>query len=396
MATAAQYVPDFRITINRQDLPRALRNSISSVRYQDGHQAADRVEIGIANTDLRWLQSHIKGLGFQPFPTGIKIGPSPVLSPVGGTPAGLFDIDNELTLAVGYQGALTDVFLGEVTGVQCTFPTGGMPTMTLVAHDFLHRMTEGRYARGFGLLPDFIIASLLSMENGLAPFLDPAFEAASGIMAAVNVVFKGTGTKQQAESHLDLMTRIAAKYDCDFWVEGGVLFVSRFMKEYTPRLTLTWGKDLVEFAPKMTSVGQAFGVAMKFTLREIPVNLLVTVYWDFDRECLGIVVLPGEAAPAAKGAVGPIFTIVNRPIGSPADIANSALVIAHELRTRLNNRLTGTGTAVGDPRIRAGAIVRLEGLGPDFSGDYRVKGATHSIGGSGYVTNFEVQKEIIP
>jgi hypothetical protein len=51
---------------------------------------------------------------------------------------------------------------------------------------------------------------------------------------------------------------------------------------------------------------------------------------------------------------------------------------------------------VGDPRIRAGAMVRIEGIGPDFSGDYRVASATHTIDGSGYRTNFEVRKELIP
>ena len=82
-------------------------------------------------------------------------------------------------------------------------------------------------------------------------------------------------------------------------------------------------------------------------------------------------VLPGAAAPAAKTG-GPVFTIIDRPIGSPADIMNSALLIAHELRTKLNNRMTAKGSAIGDTRIRSGAVLRFEGLGPDWSGDYRV------------------------
>jgi len=135
---------------------------------------------------------------------------------------------------------------------------------------------------------------------------------------------------------------------------------------------------------------------MKFTLRELPLNFLVTVAWDFDRENLRVTILPGEAAKGAKAISGPAFTIVDQPISSPADIANSALVILRQLRQKLNSRLTGSGSAVGDPRIRAGAIIRLEGLGPDFSGDYRVSSATHTVDTGGYRTNFEVHKEIIP
>ena len=135
---------------------------------------------------------------------------------------------------------------------------------------------------------------------------------------------------------------------------------------------------------------------MKFTLREIPLDFLVTVGWDFDRETLIISVIPGVAAAAAKSVVGPAFTIINQPISSPGDIATSALKILHELRIKLNSRLTGSGSCVGDPRIRANEIIRLEGLGQDFSGDYRVKSATHSIDSGGYRTNFQVFKEIIP
>jgi hypothetical protein len=29
------------------------------------------VEVSIANVDLRWLQQHIRGLGFRPYPTGV-------------------------------------------------------------------------------------------------------------------------------------------------------------------------------------------------------------------------------------------------------------------------------------------------------------------------------------
>ena len=387
------YVPEFKIRINDRDLPAMLRSAVTSVRYEQGISAADRVEIGLANSDLRWLQEHIRGLGFQPFPTGVRIGP--VNSP-GPFPRGTFDIDNKVTVAMGYSpDPLEDLFIGEITGVEASFPNGGMPTMTLVAHSYLHRLSRGSYGRGFGPLPDFIIASILSIENLLLPFIEPIIHDASAAMAAVNFIFNGTGRKQSGQTALELLTEIADTYDAEFHVEGDVLYLTRFMKEYTPRLTLTWGESLLDFSPKISTVGDVVGVAMKFTLREIPLDFLVSVSYDFDRESVAIMVLPGVAAPAALTG-GPIFTIINKPIGSPADIANSALVIAHELRTKLNNRMTGTGSCVGDPRIRAGAVIRLEGLGPDFSGDYRVSSATHTIDSSGYRTSFEVRKELIP
>jgi phage protein D len=399
MAANLRYAPEYKIRINGRDLPSAVRTAVAGIRYEDGMNAADRVEIQLANADLRWLQSHIRGLGFQPFPTGIKVGAAGRVSPA---PEGTFDIDNKLTLALGYApDPLEAMFEGEVTGLQASFPAGGMPTMTLVAHDYLHRLAEGSYARGFGPLQDALVAVILSAENLLVPLIDPLVMSASSAMTALNVIFKGTGTKQggpgTGESDLDLLRRIAAQYDADFWVEGDVLYLSRiFPKEYTPRLSLSWGESLIDFSPQISTVGQVAGVAMRFTLRELPLSFLVTVFWDFDRESLGISVIPGEAAAAAKSVAGPALTIVDQPIGSPADIANSALIILRQLRQKLNNRLTGRGSTVGDPRIRAGAVIRLEGLGPDFSGDYRVAGASHILDSGGYRTDFQVRKEIIP
>lgn len=191
---------------------------------------------------------------------------------------------------------------------------------------------------------------------------------------------------------------IAAKYGADFWVEGDVLYVSRFIKDYEPSVTLKWGESLSDFSPRISNVGQVVGVGYRFTLREIPLSFLVTVYWDFDRETLGVSVIPGAAAKAGvEGMIGgKSLTRVDRAIASPADVVSSALEIEHELRTRLNGRLTGSLTAVGDARIRAGVIVRLEGLGPDFSMDYRVASATQSFDGGGWTTTAEVYKEIIP
>jgi hypothetical protein len=397
MSTHPAYAPEFAVRINGDAMPPAVRSVVTDVIYQDGQNAADRVELSIANPDLRWLQHHIRGLGFQPFPSGIAIGP---VRAIDAAPDGTFDIDNRLSLEMGYApDPLEPMFDGEITGVEASFPNGAMPSLKVVAHDRLHRLSRGTGAGGFGFLPDFLLATITGAKNLLAPLIDPSIVAASTALTALNVIFTGSGEKQAATgegmSDLMLLQGIADKYDADFWVDGDILYLSRFIKEYTPRLTLRWGESLQDFSPRMSSVGQVAGVAFRFTLREIPLSFLVTVFWDFDRETLGISVMPGVTS-VAPGLSGPALTIVDQSIASPADVASSALKIARTLRQKLNARLTGSGSAVGDPRIRAGAVIRLEGLGPDFSGDYRVASASHTIDSGGYRTNFQVFKEIIP
>jgi len=403
MAPFSQYAPGFQVAINDQDIPADMRASVIRVRYEDGLRGADRVEIELANTGLRWLRAHIRGLGTGSLPTGIRIGP--VTGPQV-TAQGQFDLDNKLRLSLGYAPQpLQSVFRGEITGVEAEFPEQGLPLLRVVAHDYLHRLAEGRYSRGFGPLPDVFIAAILSAENLLVPEIDPVVMAESIGVAALNFIFQGTGTKQRGQSHLDLLKEIANRYDAEFWVEGDILYLSRLSPAYeifqsnAPQVTLTWGESLLSFAPRVSTIGQVAGVAARFSLGIIPLDFVVTAAWDFDRERLAIGILPGEAGTvvAAGGTLtGPVWTMFQQAIGSPADITKSALQLTHKLRDTVNNRLTATGTAVGNPLLRAGSVVSIQGVGEDFSDDYRVTEAVHLIDAGGYRTQFKVRKEIIP
>jgi hypothetical protein len=147
----------------------------------------------------------------------------------------------------------------------------------------------------------------------------------------------------------------------------------------------------------VTTIGQVIGVAVKFRIPMIPLDFVMSVGWDFDRESISVRVVPGAIAGALKSALGgPLMTLLNCTLDKPGDIARAAMLLVRTLRNKVNNRLTGSGTAVGDPRIRAGAVIKLDGLGPDFSGNYRVTSATHTIDSGGYRTAFKVRKEIIP
>jgi hypothetical protein len=418
MAGLSTYAPDFSVQINDTEIPAALRSCVTSVRYEDGiasqligadkdtSKAADRVEIEFANPNLQLLQGHIRGLGFPPFygVTGVKISQFR-LPDQGGSP---FDLDNTLSLKVGYApGSREHLFFGEVTGVQADFPATGVPTVTLVAHDFMQRLAQGKIARGFSILPDFVIAGIMSVENLLVPLIDPEVMVVSSAAAVLNAIFKGSGRKQRGQSDLELMKEIADLYDADFWVgdppfdidglRGRTMYLSRFVfKEYEPRLRLTWGESLVSFTPRVSKVGQVAGVAIRFTLPLIPLAFVIVVAWDFDRESLSVSTFPGAGAVKIGNLAGGVMSMIERTVKDPADIMTAALLATRMLRNKINNRLTGSGTAIGDPRIRAGAVLQLDGMGPSFSGKYRVTSAVHTIDGGGYRTDFKVRRELLP
>src|ERR1700682_3627587 len=114
MAQYKQYAPEFAIQIDGQPMPAAMRACVSNVSYKDGMQGADRVEITLVNPSLEWLDH-------------------PMLA-----------ADNGFRLKIGYApDPLEEVFVGEITGVEPSFPSSGMPIIRITAQDFLQRLTHG-------------------------------------------------------------------------------------------------------------------------------------------------------------------------------------------------------------------------------------------------------------
>jgi uncharacterized protein len=74
------------------------------------------------------------------------------------------------------------------------------------------------------------------------------------------------------------------------------------------------------------------------------------------------------------------------------DAEKAALARLTELA---NGLITGGGTAIGLPELRAGKTVSIKGLGARFDGIYRLTQTTPTIGGSGYGTSFQVRKEVL-
>ncbi len=84
------------------------------------------------------------------------------------------------------------------------------------------------------------------------------------------------------------------------------------------------------------------------------------------------------------------MTLVDEPV-TPA---NAARTVIGKLLPRLNKRLTAKGTCAGDVRLRAGHVLRIEGVGETYGGLWRLTSVTHTVDGGGWRTAFEARKEI--
>jgi phage protein D len=351
------YIPDFALTINGLPAPAELRASVTAVSFEESLEAADRVEVTFANPGLRFLDHPLLQLGVQ------------------------------LELALGYQPTgLRGVFIGDITGIEPSFPSSGMPTIVVSAHDFLERLTKGAKDRSFPYyLPDSVIAAIVAAENFLLADPDPAAAAVS----ALNVLNQRPRS-QHKKSDYDFLREIAAEYGFDMWVEDHVFHFKLLLRGLPPpEVELRWGSSLVDFTPKRSSIGDLDGVIVKVWVEAAKTQVAVTVTWDTGRLAVSV-----QPAILAENAGTPAtLTIPDVPIDTAPDAIKWAV---GEMRRRMNNRITGSGTAVGDPRLRVGQVITLTGVGSQFSSsNYRLISVTHSIDAGGYRTRFQVRQEVM-
>lgn len=370
--------PDFALRINGDAVPSALRASITSLTYTDGMEGADRVEIALANPSLRWLDHP------------------------------LLQASNAVTLRIGYApGPLEEVFAGEITGVEPTFPGSGMPTIRVIAQDYLQRLQHGTKDRAFRIkvpsvgnfpLPDSLVAGLVSGTNALVPDLDPVGGTLSTLVGlATFLTFpqfaQASVRKQSAVNDFQFLTEVAKENGWQMYIDhtveprGRVLKFQFLVQDYSPSLTLRWGSTLTDFSPRFTTVGEIEGVSARVWVDSIKMEFVITVNWDYDRAMFTLSITPGGELGELVGP-GKTATI------KPTSYATAPGKILTELLPKLNNRLTGAGSTIGDPRLKASRVVDLQGLGDQFSGLYRVTSTTHTFDGGGYKTTFQARKEV--
>ena len=378
----ARYAPTYTVLIDGQPLPTRMRASISSMRHEDGIEGADRVELSLTDEGREWLEHP------------------------------LLDLDRRLELRIGYApDPLETVFVGEITGVQAAFPSGSAPTVTVVAHDFLQRLTTGAKDRAFALsipcigkfpLPDPMVAQLVSATNLLVPNVDPAGAALSFLTLVVAYAIDPLEAKnsirvQRGQSDFDFLSVLARENGWELFIDhtaeprGSVLRFQFPLTDLVPSTVLGWGRSLVDFTPRLTTVGQVAAVATRIWISSIKTELVIVLGWDYDRAAFDLQIYPGlgdlGAVLGEEKARGTLRIDALGPAVAPKTILG-------ELLPRLNNRLTASGTTIGDPAVKAGKVIDLDGLGDRFGGLYRVTSSSHTIDGSGYRTSFEARKEV--
>lgn len=277
-------------------------------------------------------------------------------------------------LEVGVSGRT--LFKGKLTALEAGFPEGSPPVLTALAEDRLQDLRMTRRTRTFADLSDADVIGQIASGHGLSPRID-----APGPTHKV--------LAQVAQSDLAFVRERARAVGAEVWVDGSTLNVApRSSRTGGTPISLGYGSELREFTVIADLSGQRSSVAVSGW----DVAGKTAISETADDGDLG-----GEATGGVTGAsiLSTAFAERKESVVATVPLATAeAQARAKAIFRRLaRGFVSGRGVAQTDPGLRAGATVRLRGVGPLFDGDYYVTEVTHLFDGAmGLRTELHVER----
>jgi phage protein D len=266
------------------------------------------------------------------------------------------------------------LFEGRITGIEARYPEGKGPSLVVLAEDALQDLRMTRRTRSFSDVTDADVASQIAGDHGLTPDV-----SISGPQHRVLV--------QLNQSDLAFLRERARALDAELSMVDRKLKVAPRGAGGSP-ITLTYGKELRELRVAADLAGQAtdvringWDVASKQAIAETAGGSLVS------GELAG-----GQSGPdALQAAFGERPDAHDNAVPQTGDEARARAEAL--LKRRARRFVAGRGVAETKPGLRAGAKLRLAGLGPLFEGDFYLAAVTHRFDGEkGLRTEIAVER----
>ena len=337
--------PSFKILIDGQALPPRIEARVLSIKAESNLEILDMFEIRFYDHDLMLVNSDDLAIG------------------------------KPIELKLGYQeNQLTSVATCEIISWEPEYPPGGAAYLTVRGYDKSFRLSREKKSRSFVEMKDSDIATQIAQEMNLTPHVDSTPEVHPYVF-------------QRNQANLEFLLERAQRINFEMYIEGSDLYFRNPLSNQAGSVTLKWGESLISFAPRLSSFNQVSEVIVKGWDPSSKKEIVGKAGSGDEHTNLGGTQTATEIAESAHGATQTFK--VTQPISSQAEA--DALARAHFNRLSMNF-ITGEGKALGNPAIKAGAVIDIEGLGDKFTGSYYVVRANHIFNAAGYVTMFEVKK----
>ena len=341
------YVPTFEMTVGNRRLESSLAKSIMDVTVTEHSTGPNSFSFRLNDPELALIDER-KG----PFTEGTRV-----------------------EINMGFVDKTRKMIIGEISALSADLPSSGPATVQVQGFDFFHGLARGTVYRQFGGetpdsgLLDSEIVSRIASEMQLQSVVEPT--TGRGLRIQNNV------------TNLDFLVELAKLNKYFVRVDSGTLYFGKQPLKPPETIQLEWGKNLLDFSPRLSTAGL--------------VNEVVVRGWDpIQKQRISVSMTRATEKPSllseaglkqiSKGSGGRSQRVVDVPVASLLEAEALADSI---LRNQQATAISGSGTCLGNPTMRVGGKLELRGIGR-FSGSYFVSKVTHTIGGNGYLTSFEV------
>ncbi len=278
-----------------------------------------------------------------------------------------FDVGKPLEIRLGARDQLTttSLFKGDIVTLEPHF-SGGSVELLVRGFDRSHVLSRSRKVRTFQNQTSSDIVEKIVAEAGLQVDCESSGEPHEFM-------------QQDNETDWDFIWRLAERVGFEFVVEQGV---AKFRKPgQGEAIELEWPTALHSFSPRLSAVQQVQEVSLR--AQDPSANQAIDVTASSPEQIAEIGVPRSQVAGAFEGAK---MHVATEPVKSEAEGSALAQALLDKLA---NSYIAAEGACDGNPAVRAGATLRISGVGRQFSGTYRVAAATHMLSGGGtYETRF--------
>ena len=285
-----------------------------------------------------------------------------------------FKEGNTVEIDMGYRDNMKTLFKGEITGLEPEFPNDQSPTLTVTGYDRRHRLMGKRRTRTFLKMKDSDIANQIAGDWSLTPEVEDTRVRLDYVL-------------QHNQTDFEFLQERARRIGYEMVVTDSSLHFRPRRSDGSAVLTLSRDVELLDFSARLTTMGQVEEVNVQGWNAKDKKEVVAKSSIGDERQMGGSASGPAATRRAFSGTGG---TAVDTPVLSQAEADQLVQGWFGEMAL---SYVEGYGTCIGEPALRAGTLVQIEGLGKRFSGSYYVTSTEHSYRPKvGYRTVFDVRR----
>jgi phage protein D len=350
------YIPAFEIEVGRETLSKEVVRDIIQVSYKDSLEEVANFEVTINNWDAQSRSFKYSG-------------------------SKLFWPGSYVDLKMGYKEdrGLTEMINGKITTLRPTFPAGGQPTLTICGSGPVHELRGAQGSHSYEDMTDSEVAKEIAARIGVDIVTDPEAESQEERIGYL---------LQDNQYDLVFLRERAKRIGYEIYIDRAdgerTIHFKPSIGGRRSSYELVYGKSLIQFQPNLDTSNQVSQVTVRS--------------WDcVNRETIEQTITRSDISVSSAGGSEMEQSFADRSeivSDVPVNSTQEATTMAREfLQENAKSMIKGRGSTVGFPELRAGTAAEISGLDDLFNGRYFITGTTHTIGGSGYTTQFECRRE---